>query len=146
MSKTVQEPKELQTETKDIYAIYRQNMQRFFDEVEKSITQYQQSVTNLQRSYTTAWKNIAESAISIQREFANKSGTNTNVSQPIAKMVNDASEEMIKVQEVQNKAVQSAIDATHQSIKTFNETAKSFTDLTQTAMQQWISACTPTRN
>jgi hypothetical protein len=136
MSKTTQEPKEIQTESKDIYTICKHNTDRFFDEMEKSITQYHQSITNLQHSYATAWKNIMESTISIQREFATKSGTNANVSLPVAKMVNNASEEMIKVQEIQNKVLLSAIDVTHQSIKTFNDTAKSFTGLTYSALQQ----------
>jgi SMC interacting uncharacterized protein involved in chromosome segregation len=146
MSKTVQEPKEFQAESKDAYATYKYNVDKFFDEVEKSIPQYHQSITNLQRSYAIAWKNIIESTISIQREFATKSGTNVNVPQSVAKMINDASEELIKTHAVQNKAFLAAIDATHQGVNTFNDNAKSFTGLVQSAMQQWISACVPARN
>lgn len=146
MSKTVQEPKEFHTESKDVYALYKYNADKFFDEVEKSIPQYHQSITNLQRSYAVAWKNTVESAISIQREFATKSGTNINVPQSVAKMMNDASEELIKTHAVQNKAFLAAIDATHQGVNTFNDNAKSFTGLVQSAMQQWISAFAPARN
>jgi SMC interacting uncharacterized protein involved in chromosome segregation len=146
MSKTISEPKEFQTESKDIYSVYNHNAGRFFDEVEKTIPQYHQSITNLQRAYTTAWKNATESAISIQREFATKAGTNMNVPQAMAKIVNDASEEMINAQVVQTKAVLAAIDATHQSINTFNDTTKSFAGLARSALNQWISACIPTRN
>ena len=64
----------------------------------------------------------------------------------IAKIVTDASEEMVKAHAVQTKAVLAAIDATQQSVNTFYESTKSFTGLTQTAMQNWISSCTPTRN
>lgn len=146
MSKTVQEAKEFHTESKDVYTTYKHNVDKFFDEVEKSIPQYHQSITNLQRSYATAWKNIIESTISIQREFATKSGTNTNIPQSVAKMINDVSEEMIKTQAVQNKAFLTAIDATHQGINSFNDNAKSFTGLVQSAMQQWISSCIPAQN
>lgn len=145
MSKS-QEPKEFQTATKDFFALCNQNAERFFAEVEKTVPQYHQAITSLQHAYTAAWKNVTETAISIQREFATKAGTNTSIPPAMAKMVNDASEEMIKAHAVQNKAVLAAIDATQQNVNTFYESTKSFTGLTQTAMQNWISACIPTRN
>jgi len=145
MSKS-QEPKEFQSATKDFFALCNQNAERFFAEVEKTVPQYHQAITGLQHAYTEAWKNATETAISIQREFATKVGTNTTIPPAMAKMVNDASEEMIKAHTVQNKAVLAAIDATQQSVNTFYDSTKSFTGLTQTAMQNWISACIPTRN
>ena len=146
MSKTTPNPREFQTESKNIYTIYNNTMNRFFDTVEKTIPHYNQTITGLQRAYITAWKNVTESLISMQHEFATKLGTNMNVPHSIAKMVNDASEEMINTHTIQNKAVMAAIDATHQSINTFNDTAKSLTGLTYSAMQNWFSACNPTRN
>jgi SMC interacting uncharacterized protein involved in chromosome segregation len=143
MSKTTPESKEFQTESKDIYALYTHNVGRFFDEVEKSIPQYHQSITNLQRAYTEAWRNVIGSAISIQREIATKAGTNLSFPPSVAKVVNDVSEEMIKAQTLQNKAVLAAIDATQQS---FYDNAKAFTGLNQSAIHHWISASTPTRN
>lgn len=145
MSKS-QEPKEFQAATKDFFALCNHNAERFFAEVEKTVPQYHQAITGLQHAYTEAWKNATETAISIQREFATKMGTNTTIPPAMAKMVNDASEEMIKAHTVQNKAVLAAIDATQQSVNTFYDSTKSFTGLTHTAMQNWISACIPTRN
>ena len=145
MSKS-QEPKEFQSAAKDFFALCNHNAERFFAEVEKTVPQYHQAITGLQHAYTEAWKNATETAISIQREFATKVGTNTTIPPAMAKMVNDASEEMIKAHTVQNKAVLAAIDATQQSVNTFYDSTKSFTGLTQTAMQNWISACIPTRN
>jgi hypothetical protein len=145
MSKS-QESKEFHTESKDIHSVYKHNADRFFDEVEKSMTPYHQSITNLQRAYATAWKNITESVISTQREFATKAGLNTNVPAATVKIVNDMTEELIKAQAVQNKVVLAAIDATHQNITTFNENAKMFSGLNQGIMQYWIQACTPARN
>lgn len=146
MSKSTPEPKEFKIDSKDIYSVYSRNADRFFGEMEKSIPQYHQSITNLQNACITAWKNATESAISIQREFATKVGTNTNVAPSMAKIVNDVSEEMFNAQSVQNKAVLATIEATQQSINTFYENTKSFNWLNQDALQNWISACTPTRN
>jgi SMC interacting uncharacterized protein involved in chromosome segregation len=146
MSKSTPESKEFHTESKEIHSIYKHNADRFFDEVEKTIPQYHQSITNLQRAYATAWKNITESVISTQREFATKAGMNTSVPAAMVKIVNDTTEELIKAHAVQNKVVLAAIDATQQSITTFNENAKMFSGLNQGIMQYWIQACTPARN
>ncbi len=133
-------------ESKEIYEIYRQNVDKYFDEVEKTLPQYLQSITNLQQEYIAAWKNAIESAISYQQEFATKSGINTNVPAAVIKLVNDSTEEMIKARGVQNKIVLAAIDTTRQNVKTFNDNAKAFAELNKNILQSWISACTPTRN
>ena len=145
MSKS-QETREFPTAPKDFYSLCNHNVERFFAEVEKTVPQYNQAITSLQHAYTVAWKNATESFISIQREIATKAGANTSVPPTVAKIVNDASEEMVKAHAVQNKAVLAAIDATQESVNTFYDSTKSFTGLTQTAVQNWISACIPTRN
>lgn len=139
MSKTTQE-------TKEIFAVYKQNVEKYFSEVEKTAPQYLQSITNLQQEYTAAWKNAIESAISLQQEFATKAGINTNVPAAVVKLVNDATEELIKAKAVQNKLVLASIDAVQQNVKTFNDNANTFATLNESIVQSWISACTPTRN
>ena len=133
-------------ETKEFFAVYKQNIDKYFNEVEKSLPLYLQSITNLQQTYTAAWKNTIESSISLQQELANKVGINTNVSPAFIKMVNDAAEEWIKIKAIQNKTVLATIDGIQQYIKMFNDNAKIFTELSESILQSWISACTPTRN
>ncbi|MEX0764511.1 MAG: hypothetical protein WDZ43_05800 [Nitrosopumilaceae archaeon] len=133
-------------ESKEIYTVFKQNIDKYFDEVEKTTPQYLQSITNLQQEYTAAWKNAIESVISLQQEFATKAGINTNVPAVVVKLINDTTEEMIKARTVQNKVVLAAIDTTKQNVKTFNDNAKAFAELNENILQSWISACTPTRN
>ena len=133
-------------ETKEIFAVYKQNIDKFFDDVEKSLPQYLQSITSLQQEYTEAWKNAFNSAISIQQEYATKSGLNTNVPAAYIKLINDGTEEIIKARSVQNKIALASIDVARQNIKSFNDNAKAFTDLNQNMLQSWISAWTPSRN
>jgi hypothetical protein len=133
-------------ESKEIYTIFKQNIDKYFDEVEKTTPQYLQSITNLQQEYVAAWRNAIESAISLQQEFATKAGINTNVPAVVVKLINDTTEELIKARAVQNKVVLAAIDATKQNVKTFNDNAKAFTELNENILQSWISAFTPTRN
>ena len=133
-------------ESKEIYTVFKQNIDKYFDEVEKTTPQYLQSITNLQQEYTAAWKNAIESVISLQQEFATKAGINTNIPAVVVKLINDTTEEMIKARTVQNKVVLAAIDTTKQNVKTFNDNAKAFAELNENVLQSWISACTPTRN
>ena len=133
-------------EAKEIFAVYKQNVDKFFDDVEKSLPQYLQSITSLQQEYTEAWKNAFNSAISIQQEYATKSGLNANVPAAYIKLINDGTEEIIKARSVQNKIALASIDVARQNIKSFNDNAKSFTDLNQNMLQSWISAWTPSRN
>lgn len=133
-------------ESKEIYTVFKQNIDKYFDEVEKTTPQYLQSITNLQQEYTAAWKNAIESVISLQQEFVTKAGINTNIPAVVVKLINDTTEEMIKARTVQNKVVLAAIDTTKQNVKTFNDNAKAFAELNENILQSWISACTPTRN
>lgn len=133
-------------ESKEIFAVYKQNVNRYFDEVEKNVAQYLQAVTNLQQEYATACKNTVETAISVQQEFASKSGLYSNVPSAYLKMINDATEEIVKTGSVQNKAALAAIDAFRQNVKTFNDNAKAFSEMNANILQSWFSTWTPTRN
>ena len=133
-------------ETKEIFAVCKQNVDKYFSEVERSLPQYLQSITNLQQEYIASWKNTIESSISLQQEFANKAGINTNVSPAFIKLIDDATEEFIKIRIIQNKAILATIDATQQNVKVFNDNAKTFAELNENILQSWISASIPTRN
>lgn len=134
------------TETKEIFAVYKHNVNRCFDEAEKNVAQCLQAVTNLQQEYATACKNTIENAISMQQEYASRTGLSTNVPSAYFKIVNDATEEIVKTGSVQSKAVLATIDAIRQNVKTFNDNTKSFSDMNANMLQSWFSAWTPTRN
>ncbi|MHB8601761.1 MAG: hypothetical protein ACYC6W_12060 [Nitrosotalea sp.] len=44
-------------ETKEIYIAYRQNVNRYFEEVEKNVTQCTEAVSHLQQEFVLACKN-----------------------------------------------------------------------------------------
>ncbi|MDE1762860.1 MAG: hypothetical protein KGH88_01265 [Thaumarchaeota archaeon] len=134
------------TETKEIFSVCKQNVSRYFDETEKNVAQYLQAVTNLQQEYATACKNTIENAISMQQEYASRTGLSTNVPSAYLKAVNDATEEIVKTSSVQSKAVLAAIDATRQNVKTFNDNTRAFSDMNANILQSWFSAWIPARN
>ena len=127
------------TSQKDIFAVYQQNVDKYFAGIKQSVPRYHQSVTNVQQEYLDAVENVINSTIALQRDFATKSGITTNVPSAALKVIRDTTEEIVKVYDVQNKVTLAAIDSAQQNIKTFNENAKAFADLYKNIIQSWIS-------
>lgn len=133
-------------ETKEIYAAYRQSANRFFEEAEKNVTQCIEAVSQLQQEFILACKNALDNTIVFQQEMMVKSGLGTNLPQSYLKSINDATDEFVKTNSLQNKAVITAIDASRQNIKTFSDNLKTFTTIDPNIIQAWFSAWKPMRN
>ena len=131
---------------KDIYGVYQQNVDKYFNGIKQSVPRYHQSVTNVQQEYLEAVENVINSTIALQKEYASRAGVTTNVPSAALKVIRDATEEVVKAYEVQNKIALAAIDASQQNIKTFNDNAKSFADLNKNIMQSWINTFTVKHN
>ena len=133
------ESKETQSESKDIYALYGRNLNTFFGEIEKMIPQYRQAMSNLQHTYATYCKDVMKSTISLTHEIASNAGTNIGVTQPMAKMVNTASDGIIKAQDLHIKAILSTIDAANQNLNTYASIARNFAEINQNMFHAGIS-------
>jgi len=134
-----------QNNPKDAFSIYQENVDKVFTSIKQSVPQYHQSITNVQQEYLQAYENMVDSSITLQKEFAKKSGIAANIPETTLKVMRDTTEEFVKAASIQNQIALATIDATQQNIKTFNDNAKSFADLNKNIMQSWISAFT-TRN
>jgi hypothetical protein len=126
--------------SKDIFSVYQQNVDKLFNGIKQSVPQYHQSITNVQQEYLQAYENIVDSTITLQREYAKKAGIATNIPEATLKVIRDTTEEFVKAASIQNQVALATIDATQQNIKTFNDNAKSFADLNRNVLQSWISA------
>jgi hypothetical protein len=140
---STQQPRDSQ---KDVYGVSQQNVDKYFNGIKQSVPRYHQSVTNVQQEYLEAWENVINSTIAFQKEYATKSGVNTNVPSATLKAIRDTNEEIVKAYDVQNKIALASIDATQQNIKTFNDNAKAFADLNKNILQSWISTFAPKQN
>jgi len=134
------------TNTKDVYGVSQQNVDKYFNGIKQHVPRYHQSVTNVQQEYLDACENIINSTITLQKEFARKAGVTTNVPEAALKAIKDTTEEIVKASTIQNQIALAAIDATQQNIKTFNDNAKAFADLNKNILQSWISAFTQRNN
>jgi hypothetical protein len=131
---------------KDVFAVYQQNVDKYFNGIKQSVPRYHQSVTNVQQEYLDAVENVINSTIALQKDYATKAGITTNIPSAVLKVIRDTTEEVVKAYDVQNKVTLAAIDSTQQNIKTFNENTKAFADLNKNIIQSWMSTFTPKTN
>ena len=127
MSKPIQDSIDIFTESK-------KNIDRFFDEIEKSSPKYQQSVAKLQQDYIDAWKTVINSAISLEEEYALKAGYKTQVPDHVLKTIRDITDISLQAYANQNKINVNTSEATKQAFKTFNQNTKSFATLNKEIM------------
>jgi len=150
MSKTTQETRETVKHTQETSTnpqpTYLQTATKFFDEIEKSVSQYRQCVEDYQQECVRSFRNNFESIISAQREFAEKSGTGFTFPEATEKIINNALESFNKVHSTQGQTFFAIISTATQSIKALNDNAKSFVDLNRSMTQLWIPDELPKRD
>jgi len=126
--------------SKDVFTVCKQNVAKFFSEVEKSTPRYQQSVAKIQRDYVEAWKNVINSAITLEQEYANKAGLNTDLPEATLQTIRDITAQAIKAYETQNKIGLDSAEGTIDAFNAFNENTKSFASLNRNIMESMMSA------
>ena len=131
---------------KDAFSVYQQNVDKIFTTIKQSVPQYHQSITNVQQEYLQAYENIVDSSIALQKEYVKRLGIAANIPETAIRVIYDSTEEFAKATSIQNQIALATIDATQQNIKTFNDNAKSFADLSKNILQSWISAFTTHNN
>ena len=142
MSKTEQISKE---QTKDNFAVIQQSSNKYFADIENSKQRYQQATSDLQDEYIKAWKNVVNANISLQKEFANKTGFNSNLPEATQNVIENITESVIKTRSVRDQIAVATIETAKKNIKAWNDNANTFADLNRNIMQSWISSFTPKR-
>ncbi len=132
--------------TKDFIAIYKQNVEKYFENMENSIPKYYQTLSELQQEFLQAWENMFNASISIQKEFLSKTGMNIEQSKAASKFVSDTTEAAIKARAVRDEIFLTSIDTTKENIKEWNKRSQEFADLNRKIMQSWVSSFTPRQN
>jgi len=113
----------------DIFAVCKENAAKFFNEIEKSSPRYVQSAINLHQKNIEAWKNVINSTIAMEQEYAKKAGLQTPVPDATKKSIREFTEGVIKAYASQNEIVSDAADATNRTINALDENAKVFSAL-----------------
>ena len=126
--------------SRDVFGEINQNFIKVYNSLEKSNPQYLQSFTNLQQECLGAWKNIGESILMLQHKYTTKSGLNINSSDVTNKAIREVTDEMIKIFDVQNKISFTILDTMKQNVKTLNDNASAFANLTQNIINVYQSS------
>ena len=113
----------------DIFAVCKENANKFFNEIEKSSPKYVQSAINLHQKNIEAWKNVINSTIAMEQEYAKKAGLQTPVPEATKNSIREFTEGVIKAYAAQNKVASDAADATNRAITALDENAKAFSAL-----------------
>ena len=128
--------------SKDIFSKCQENSNKMFDSVRKSVPQYHQSTTNVQQEFLQSFENMVGLFITIQKEFVQKIGIASNTPVPMLHVIDNVSEEFVKVTSTQKQITLTTIDAIQGSIQILNDNVTSFTDLNKKILQYWISMFT----
>ena len=131
-----------QAPSNDAYAMYKQNVQKYFENISKIAPQYFQSVTDLQKECMKTCEKTIDASISMQQEFAKKTGISTDVPTPTKTAITDTSKQIVQASTVGNQFVKTTIDATAQNIKTYNDNISAFAELNKNIVQLWSNPFT----
>ena len=128
--------------TTDIFAVYDENVDKYFDNVEKSISKYSQTIEELQQEYLQTCENVTKATISLQKEFLKKTGWSTNFPEITQKIFQETNDGFVKARSVRDQVILATIDTAKQNIKIWNDNAKTFADLNRNILQSWLSVFT----
>ncbi|KAF6244892.1 hypothetical protein [Nitrosopumilus sp. b2] len=124
---------------KDLYSVWKDGMETFYSNIEKSVPQLHQATTNLFQEYVRSLSNAASSTLEIQREFATKAGIKSNLPEASISFVHDSAEKVNRSLDVQSKMSVVSIDAMKQNIKTWNENSSTFVNIHKGMVDSLIS-------
>jgi len=131
-----------QTQSSDAYTLYKQNVQKFFENITKQTPQYFQSITHLQDECMKTCEKSINAAVSMQQEFAKKSGMKTDIPDSAKTAIVDTNKQIVQASTINNQLVKTTIDATVQNLKTFNDNVNAFADLNKNIIQSWMTPFT----
>jgi hypothetical protein len=122
----------------DIFAVCKENTTKFFNEIEKSSPKYVQSAINLHQKNIEAWKNVINSTIAMEQEYAKKAGLQTPVPEATKNSIREFTEGVIKAYAAQNTVASDAADATNRAINALDENTKAFSALNKNMLDSMM--------
>ena len=130
----------MSTQTSNVYSMYKQNVQKYFENISKLTPQYFQSITQLQDECMKTCEKTINASISMQQEFAKKTGINTEVPEAAKTAIIDTNKQIVQASTVNNQLVKTTIDTTVQNIKTFGDNVNAFVELNKNIVQSWTTS------
>ena len=130
------------TQTNNVYSMYKQNVQKYFENISKITPQYFQSITQLQEEGMKTCEKTINATVSVQQEFAKKAGITTEVPDAARTAIIDTNKQIVQASTLNNQLTKTTIDTTVQNIKTFSDNINAFAELNKNIIQSWINPFT----
>ena len=131
-----------QTQTSDVYSIYKQNVQKYFENISKTTPQYFQFVTQLQDECVKTCEKTINATMTVQQEFAKKAGITTDVPESAKTAITDFNKQIVQTSTVNSQLIKTAVDTATQNIKAFSNNIDAFTTLNNNIVQLWTTTFT----
>ena len=128
-----------QTQSNTVYSMYKQNVQKYFENISKIAPQYFQAMTQLQEECMKTCEKTINASVSVQQEFAKKTGIISDIPDAAKTTIIDTNKQIVQASTVNNQFMKTTIDATVQNIKTFNDNINAFAELNKNTIQSWIN-------
>jgi len=122
-------------ESNDVFTACKKNTEKFFNEIDKSSPVYHQIATDIQQSYLEAWKNVINSSIALQQEYAAKTGLNANIPEETMKAIQNLTERAITAYQNQNKFAFDSTETSKKIFDVFSENTKIFASLNKNMIE-----------
>ena len=127
-------------ESTDIFTECKKNNEKFFNEIDKSTPVYHQIATDIQKSYLDAWKNLINSSIALQQEYAAKTGLKVSIPEETMKAIHNMMEKATNAYQNQNKFVFDSTETSKKIFDVFSENTKIFASLNKNMMDLMVSS------
>ena len=131
-----------QTQPSNVYSMYKQNVQKYFENISKITPQYFQSVTQLQDECMKTCEKTINASVSVQQEFAKKTGITAEIPDSARTAITDTNKQIVQASTVNNQLAKTTVDTTVQNIKAFSNTINAFADLNKSIIQSWTTPFT----
>ena len=135
-----------QTQTKntssDVYSMYKQNVQKYFENISKITPEYIQTIKKLQDECMKTCEKTINASIATHQEFAKKTGIQTEISEDAKTAIVNSSKQIVQSSTVSNQLIKTTIDTTVQNIKTYNDNVSAFVELNKSIIQSWATPFT----
>ncbi|WP_371504166.1 hypothetical protein [Nitrosopumilus adriaticus] len=132
----------MSTQSNNVYSMYKQNVQKYFENISKITPQYFQAMTQLQEECMKTCEKTINASVSVQQEFAKKAGITTEIPEAAKTAIIDTNKQIVQANTVNNQFVKTTIDATVQNFKTYNDNINAFAELNKNTIQSWINPIT----
>ena len=130
------------TQANNVYSMYKQNVQKYFENISKITPQYFQAITQLQEEGMKTCEKTINATVSVQQEFTKKAGITTEVPDAARTAIIDTNKQIVQACTLTNQLTKTTIDTTVQNIKTFSDNINAFAELNKNIIQSWINPFT----